>query len=220
MILSMIVCALLSFFDTYPDEAGQTVEHLAAGRAHIDSCLTGLDETERTMALAVVAPEMSLYSRMLDFVELRTLFTLYVTTGKGNFSVGPFQMKPSFIEELHRRVDADPALASYRRLLRCDAEGIARRREILRRLSSMDWQLKYLAAFMAVARPIARESADESEEDALRRIATLYNGGLHLTPAAVRRLQARRQFPRYGRTHNYSEAALEFYRALRPRPRP
>ena len=54
------------------------------------------------MALAVVFPEIVRYSDLEDLIQIRALKVLYVQYGRkyADFSVGHFQMKPSFIEQL------------------------------------------------------------------------------------------------------------------------
>lgn len=57
-------------------------------------------------AVAVVFPELVRYSALRDKMEITMLKTLYRNLGDdyANFSIGVFQIKPSFAEEIHDRV--------------------------------------------------------------------------------------------------------------------
>ena len=53
-------------------------------------------------AIAIVFPELVRYSALRDKIEISILKTLYINLGEeyADFSVGPFQMKPSFAESV------------------------------------------------------------------------------------------------------------------------
>ena len=57
------------------------------------------------LAVAVVFPELVRYSALMDFMETTAVKALYQQKGvKGaDFSIGRFQMKPSFVEDLERQ---------------------------------------------------------------------------------------------------------------------
>ena len=50
------------------------------------------------VAIAVIFPELVRYSALRDKIEITLLKALYINLGEeyANFSIGPFQMKPSF----------------------------------------------------------------------------------------------------------------------------
>ena len=54
--------------------------------------------------LAIVFPELIRYSKLQDVIESNDLKVLYVQFGDtySNFSIGRFQMKPSFCEQLEK----------------------------------------------------------------------------------------------------------------------
>jgi len=56
------------------------------------------------IAIAIVFPELVRYSALRDKMEITLLKTLYVNLGEdyANFSIGQFQMKPSFAEMIRR----------------------------------------------------------------------------------------------------------------------
>ena len=57
------------------------------------------------LAVAVVFPELVRYSALMDFMETTAVKALYQQKGvKGaDFSIGRFQMKPSFVADLERQ---------------------------------------------------------------------------------------------------------------------
>ena len=58
------------------------------------------------MAIAVVFPELIRYSALRDKIEITLLKSLYIYKGDdyADFSIGQFQMKPSFAELIHKNV--------------------------------------------------------------------------------------------------------------------
>lgn len=214
MICSLICAAVLSFFSTYPDDCRGALRSFEAASSVIDSNLSRLSPTEKTMALAIVAPELSQFSQVTDFVELQSLYVMYVNAGTADFSVGPFQMKPSFVETLESVVKSTPSLKKqYSALL---PEGTVReqRRARLDRLSTLSGQLQYLELFIEVVKIKTAGIRFAGDEERLKHWATLYNSGINLTPAKVRTYQAKKLFPRARKQFNYADVALEFYRQL------
>lgn len=102
----------------------------------------------------VVLPEVARYNGFSNFFETAVLEAFYVEDGSGvvDFSIGPFQMKPSFAEQVEQRVAAQPLLrqrfpklASY-----AGKDGTAERRARVDRLSSTQGQLPYLKAMVVL----------------------------------------------------------------------
>ena len=73
----------------------QTIEHVAANY-----------DCDRLEVLSIVFPEVIRYSRFKDFFETKLLEQLYLLKGAAwaDFSIGFFQMKPSFVEDLEYHV--------------------------------------------------------------------------------------------------------------------
>lgn len=93
------------------------------------------------LSAAIAFPEMTRYNMVKDLVETKTLEAAYIKGGveAADFSIGCFQMKPSFIEYLESQL---PALAVPK------GKTIASERTIrLQRLKSARWQCRYLAHF-------------------------------------------------------------------------
>lgn len=211
-----VVCVVTSaFIGAFPTESEQVATFWRENREEIVSGLSHLTPQERLLAISLVSPEMSQFSEFFDFVELRSLYAIYVTTGKSDFSVGLFQMKPSFIEDLESRIRHDKDLkARYSSLLPIGSKR-EQRRIRLANLSSFMGQLSYLEAFIEIVRKETGQLAFKDETDRLRYWATLYNSGLSRSYDEIRRLQQIRMFPKFSRQFNYSDVCVEFYNKLK-----
>ncbi|MDD5508356.1 MAG: hypothetical protein PHD25_08535 [Bacteroidales bacterium] len=133
-------------------------------------------------AFAVIFPELIRYSSVRDFIETRGLEVLYVQYGStyADFSVGHFQMKPSFaeaIEEdiLHAAIHSpDPAKVLA---VKTDTNEVSVRRSRLFRLQSDDGQLAYLEAFLRIVEAMHPEWDTLAPEVKIQFYASAYQGG-------------------------------------------
>jgi hypothetical protein len=215
-------------------ERGAEVDPRALGGQRYDAAVA---EVERSWAVwrraftdygvpaeeivAAVFPELLRFSGLRNDLEVFSLKVLYVSQGASyaDFSIGPFQMKPSFAERLEAQVllweSAAPELyGKWRRLLPPPEAAAPREARRLRveRLSEMEWQLAYAACFYdAVAERGLLAGADGEER--LFLLSTAYNAGFGLDREE---LLARASVPRYspdpfgaGRYH-YQDVASYF----------
>ena len=174
---------------------------------------------------AIVFPEMIRYSSISDFFETKALEILYKVKGSSyaDFSIGYFQMKPSFVEALEKQILKDfrlkmvfPDLVSY------DTDYEPDRRKIrLQRLKSEKWQLKYLCAFYRIFENRHTSCLSTlSEEYKLKMFATAYNSGTELSWETLEALLNRSYFP-YGMEveediqYNYAAVAYYYYKSIK-----
>lgn len=212
--ISSLICALTCYFSIFHGESLEAMKYIASHQDEINLSLKNLEPDERNIALAIVAPELSQYSTVYDFMELNILYALYVSTGSGNFSIGPFQMKPSFAETLENYASANiPSDSAFSSLIPKGSEK-EKRRKRLKRLSTLEGELEYLALFIEAARRQTADIAFADDIEKLRYWATLYNSGLSLTPENVNEAQAKKLFPRFSKSFNYADVAVEFYRHI------
>lgn len=108
---TLFLLAAMSYFSLFPSESREAMAYYSAHKRDFDKEMEHLDAKERRIAVSVVLPEVSQYSHILDYVELKSLYFIYLYQGGGDFSVGRFQMKPSFVEMLERDIDKDPVLS-------------------------------------------------------------------------------------------------------------
>ena len=202
------------FFAAYPHDAKFAVETYNAYRAAVASAMGGASDRDVAMAFAIVAPEVSRYDVLLDFVEVHSLEKAYVSADKCDYSIGYFQMKPSFVESLEKEVAKDRRLfRKYgKRLAYAKGSAKEQRRQRLERLNDIEWQIAYLAVFFDVAKSRTAAWGIKSDEEKVRCWATLYNAGFYLSKERVKQRQRVKQFPRGTEEFNYSAVAVEFYR--------
>jgi hypothetical protein len=166
--------------------------------------------------VSAVFPEMVRYSEVQNMLETASLELLYVNYGNryADFSIGRFQMKPSFIEKIEVYI-ADYQLISYFDLLKYTHKDEKKtRQERLRRLQDLNWQLRYLQAFYTIVqRKFQKKFATLGEQ--IRFFATVYNRGFDQPLAEIDKWLNIRAFPyglKYrGTQYIYSEIALDFY---------
>jgi len=180
-----------------------------------------LPPEETRIALAVVFPEIIRFSYLQDKIQVRALKVLYVQYGRkyANFSVGHFQMKPSFIEQLE---------ADWNKLVGAEEKSVAgipafdlsdtseARKDRILRLDEMRWQVDYLRVFMTVMQKRYGYVIFSGTEDRLRYYATAYNAGYAAGEEKLRRAMQARHFhlelfsPK--QTYNYADVAVFFFR--------
>ena len=175
--------------------------------------------------LAVVGPEWVRYSMVRDLMETKALEMGYIRFGAkaADFSIGPFQMKPSFVEDLEKEVKLAgshfPAIASAMTYLATDP--VAQRRARLRRMKDIRWQFYYAFAFYTLSQNRFADVLSASETDQIAFIASAYNLGFTRPPAAIEKWRDAAVFPYgsafRGQQESYSRVALRFYEAMRER---
>lgn len=194
----------------------EVVAHFEAHSDLIDSlaCAFNLDAIP---VLSVVGPEWVRYSMVRDLMETKALEFAYVRFGReaADFSIGPFQMKPSFIEDLEKAGTGMPGLGFS------TPDPVLQRRLRVQRLKEVRWQFFYAFAFYAISqnRFAAVLADDESQQLAL--IASAYNFGFTKSISSIEKWQTAAVFPYgssfRGQQESYAHAALRFYEMLRNR---
>lgn len=171
-------------------------------------------------AAAIVFPEAVRYSLLRDRMEVMGLLSLYVKYGReyADFSVGRFQMKPSFLEQ----VEAD--IMELRIPAKIAEETPQTRLERVKRLSSPEWQVKYLAAFIKILDARFKYKNWSSAEEKLKFYATAYNAGYTNNEACIRELIPAKTFYTTllpGETrYAYAEIACEYFSLFRKNENP
>lgn len=185
------------------------------------------DETFRAcdidpgFAWAIVFPEMIRWSALSDVIETSNLRALYVQFGKrySDFSVGRFQMKPSFAETLESDFNRLIERSEKERIgfAAFDlADGLNNRRARVARLTDLDGQARYLIAFILVMEKIYAREAWPNVEDKLRFFATAYNVGYRRGAAELRKEATLLRFHTgiifFKPAYSYADIALDFFR--------
>lgn len=171
-------------------------------------------------ALALVFPELIRYSSIRDYIEVKGLEVLYVQYGRdyADFSVGLFQMKPSFAERLesdllkYHLIDRYPFLYD----LNPDTASTARaRNDRISRLKDDHFQLLYLEAFLIVMDIYFPGVNTLPDDDKLIFCSTAYNTGYFKGYEKIMEERSKARFYRgldiLGVKYLYSEISLSYF---------
>ena len=175
---------------------------------------------------SVIFPELIRYSTLKKTFENYFLLKLYAHFGKeyGDFSVGLFQMKPTFIEKLEKDLE------SYSELHRLSfiwqyPEGINQseiRKIRSERMIDLKWQIDYIISFILLLDHFYEKSKvfskKQTKEEKIIIYSTSYNSGCWYDFDKVIQLSSLNYFP-YGkysfRNHiNYSQVSSYYYRKM------
>jgi len=170
------------------------------------------------IAVAVVFPELVRYSALRDKMEITLLKTLYINLGEdyANFSIGQFQMKPSFAmivrEQANSVLNRRSGLRFKRRSEYDDIKDY--RRSIVKDLEDPKSELGYLVAFIKICEKNFRTNRME-ETERVKFLATAYNYGIDKSSAEIEAMAGKKFFnTKLFKTENYSYAdvSLSWYR--------
>jgi len=171
-------------------------------------------------AMSVVFPELVRYSALRDKMEITLLKALYINIGKdyANFSIGHFQMKPSFAELI---IDEGRYLTGRRKPLINDStkyEDIrSYRAEIVSSLEDIHSQLDYIVIFFKITgRKFDLKQMDEQLR--IRFIATAYNYGFFHSEKEITEMSVRKFYSTKlagGDLYSYSDISLCWYNQIK-----
>jgi hypothetical protein len=197
----------------YKNEFESAIQFHGENKVKFQKIALDLNRDE-LFVFSIVAPEIGHYSWIKNQLELNSLKVLYVQQGRdyANFSIGFFQMKPSFVEEIEKEVQKDEELKScYAHCLISKVDEKKRRVIRIKRLETLDWQLQYLSAFIAITSKKFNLKFD-SKVDEVKFFSTAYNTGFHKSLEAINHEMQKKRFPNFGEMKfNYSTIAAEYY---------
>jgi hypothetical protein len=171
-------------------------------------------------ALSVIFPELIRYSSITDYIEVKALEVLYVQYGKAyaDFSIGLFQMKPTFAEQIEadilqcRLQEYYPELSL---LHPCITDSIGIRKERIIRLQEEKYQLLYLGAFIRIMAKLYPDLEKETPQTRLFFYSTAYNTGYRNGDKVIRCEGDKAYFhpgmDSTGKKYVYSQISLDYY---------
>jgi hypothetical protein len=166
-------------------------------------------------AIAIVFPELVRYSAVRDKIEITLLKTLYVNLGEeyANFSIGPFQMKPSFAERI-REMTPDVLDRKSKKLFKersGSSDDKIFRASIVNDLEDPKTELNYLIAFIKICESKFRLNKKD-EYSRLKFLATAYNFGFYKTAEQIESMIEKKYFnTRLFKTENYCYADISLF---------
>jgi hypothetical protein len=178
------------FGHTFGTKADRATEKLVQKEESFALCAPLCGVSTRFMQ-ALVFPEVMRYNSIKDGIETESLRTLYVQFGSdyANFSIGLFQMKPTFAVAVETKAKQLLPDRIYKELQLeynvTGAEEIRQQRVV--RLQDDDYQLVYLTAFIAICNKIYQHKNFATETVKLQWYATVYNAGFDKTDSYIAR---------------------------------
>ena len=177
-----------------------------------------LFDVDSRVAEAIVFPELIRYSMWQDEIERAAVNGLYVMKGRegADFSIGRFQMKPSFAEEVEQAWNRSSLSKEYGFVFNLQSNNEARRSRI-RRLSTMEGQCRYLAIFIRLLQQRHPQLSQQPTKDQVRFLATAYNRSFNVSYEQIRQMQRERHFhtdvikTRRTRLYVYADIAASFF---------
>ena len=161
------------------------------------------------IAESVVWPEMLRYSVVRDFAETAVDFGFYFIGEKEpDYSIGIFQMRPSFVEALEKAW-MHSGLADEYDLSFDIADSAYSRGKRIGRMNSYEWQVLYLGVFLRLLYH-CYNLQDLPVEDQVRLSATAYNRGCAWTAAGCGDVDKLRKHA----GASYANRAWEHYKSI------
>jgi hypothetical protein len=167
------------------------------------------------VAIAVIFPELVRYSALRDKMEITLLKALYINLGQdyANFSIGHFQMKPSFAELIREQTGAIHGLKSGVSFkAKSDYEDIKIfRKSIVADLEDPRTEFNYLIGFLKICEKKFKTNRKD-EITRLKFLATAYNYGIDKNTEQIENMLNNKSFnTKLFKTENYSYADVSLY---------
>jgi uncharacterized protein YnzC (UPF0291/DUF896 family) len=148
---------------------------------------------------AIVFPEVMRYNEVYDGIQIESLKVLYTEWGTdyADFSIGHFQMKPSFALQVEEKMKTiflgnEIEQLGFAELLHADET--EQRTLRVEYLEDTEWQIKYLLAFVKICDQRFTNKNWNDENEKLRWYATIYNRGFQLTDEEIEKHSTKSQF--------------------------
>ena len=218
MIRKNILCLFVSFiaFHPYSEEVEKAVKLLKNEKSTVLQ-IKNTSNTEGSEALSIVFPEMIRWSAFRNMFETKANELLYVKDGKAkaDFSIGHFQMKPSFVESLESYVESHQNLQTFSYVVITNKTIKEARTLRLERMKQLAWQLRYAHVYWLVAMDRFKDRKFESVRERVRFFATAYNYGFEKPEKDVEAWQKKAAFPFGSKSKvkqvSFGNLAVEFY---------
>jgi len=167
------------------------------------------------IALAVVFPELVRYSALRDKMEITLLKALYINLGEqyANFSIGQFQIKPSFAEIIRKEGSSVLGRKSGIKFKQPDEfESVSNyRKSIVTDLEKPETEFNYVIAFYKICEKKYMTGKMEGEYK-IRFLATAYNFGIGKNAEEIEKMIDGKYFnTKLFKTQNYSYADVALY---------
>ena len=207
-------CFAQSYSELYPKECETTKQFFVEHKQKFEQASKNTGVTAEFL-FAVVAPEITQFSYLSNKLETYSLKVMYVQGGTdyANFSIGYFQMKPAFIEQLEAYAAADSILKTkYATCLFANPNERTTRVTRIDRLNTVEWQITYLSLFCEILQKRFSNLSFATIEEQLQFYASAYNCGFLKSEQKIREIEQKALFPHFSqKKFKYSDIAVWFY---------
>ncbi|MCU0436931.1 MAG: hypothetical protein MUC49_03390 [Raineya sp.] len=154
-------------------------------KSHKSLFLKYFEKKDAIKAVAIVFPEVLRYNTLANEAEIQLLKSLYVRFGKkyADFSVGYFQMKPSFVETLEN--------ISGKNL----ADTPENREKRLEKMMSVEGQILYLKDYWDIMHTKYPNMHHKNDVSQIRFLASAYNYGFLSSEDKILNWSVEKAFP-------------------------
>jgi hypothetical protein len=200
--------------EIFGDDWVKAEQYVGANRSWMEHVLEK-NHIPFQLGIAVIFPEIVRYSALRDQMEITLLKALFINLGEeyANFSIGHFQMKPSFAMYIREHagifmntgwVADHPDSSSYNNIRDY-------RRSVVADLEDPVKEFGYLAAFFTICK--SRYSTDDMEEyQKLKFLATAYNTGIEKSAREIEAMAEAKYFnTKLFKSENYSYADVSLF---------
>lgn len=210
----------LPVYQLFGRDYDQAVHQLETDHAIIQhECGTYL--VNENLVEAMVFPEYIRNNALRGLLEEKVLEAGYVQYGSDqvDFSIGKFQMKPSFAKKIEDLILANTPLARKYRVLLNNKDSRSQRQVRVERLKSLKWQTRYACFYIEYCTQ-EFNLEDKDEPTRLKYLSTLYNTGFLPANTPMNEYFEHCWFP-YGPSVKvnqvaYWEVALDYYIKYKP----
>jgi len=207
----------INYEDVFGDDWKKALSFEKENRSWMEPLLAK-NHISYPLAVAVIFPELVRYSALRNKMEITLLKALYINLGDdyANFSIGQFQMKPSFAEMIREQA---PAVMGRKSGIifksRSEYDDIKNfRKSIVTDLEDPKTQFNYLIAFFKICEKKFKTNRKD-DVDRMKFLATAYNYGINKTADQIESMIDKKFFnTRLFKTENYSYAdvSLSWYK--------
>ena len=218
-LFSFIIIQTTSYSQNYPkifgDDYKNAVNYFKTNKQKLSKSFN-IYNIDLKIATSVVFPERIRYSIVKDFFETAYLEVFYVENGSKqvDFSIGDFQIKPSFAEKVEFFVKYNQKLKLKYKILSYynDTNIKSIRKKRVSRLKKTYYQIIYISAFYDIVK--TKFSVNNmSKKEQIKFFATAYNYGFDKTQTNLTKRINTKSFP-YGSTYpgkQYSYSNISYY---------
>jgi hypothetical protein len=206
-----------NYLEIFGDDWNKALEFERENRSWMEPVLEK-NNIPYKLAVAVIFPELVRYSALRDKMEITLLKALYINLGEdyADFSIGQFQMKPSFAEIVRKQA---PQVLGRRSGIvfkkPSEYDDISNyRKSIVNDLEDPKTELNYLITFFRICEKNFKTNRKD-EIQRLKFLATAYNFGIDKSASQIEAMIDRKYFnTKLFKTENYcySDISLFWYK--------